>query len=75
VETLIRSLNRYSEKAMLILTGHSDPEALTIKIGPALIFERLWEQSGIKKALGRLLNGANSSSMSNGRSFSPCCIG
>jgi hypothetical protein len=57
VETLIRSLSRYSEKAMLILTGHSDPEALTIKIGPALIFERLWEQSGIKKALRRLLNG------------------
>jgi hypothetical protein len=56
VETLIRSLSRYSEKAMLILTGHSDPEAVTIKIGPALIFERLWEQSGIKKALRRLLN-------------------
>jgi len=56
VETLIRSLSRYSEKAMLILTGHSDPEAVTIKIGPALIFERLWEQSGIKKALRRLLH-------------------
>ena len=55
VETLIRSLSRYSEKAMLILTGHSDPDALTIKIGPALIFERLWEQAGIKKALQRLL--------------------
>ena len=40
---------------MLILTGHSDPDALTIKIGPALIFERLWEQAGIKKALQRLL--------------------
>ena len=35
VETLIRSLSRYSEKAMLILTGNSDPEAVTIKIGPA----------------------------------------
>ena len=55
VETLIRSLSRYSEKTMLILTGHSDPDALTIKIGPALIFERLWEQTGIKKALQRLL--------------------
>jgi Transposase DDE domain len=55
VETLIRSLSRYSAKAMLILTGHSDPDALTIKIGPALIFERLWEQTGIKKALQRLL--------------------
>jgi transposase len=57
VETLIRSLSRYSEKTMLILTGHSDPDAVTIKIGPALIFERLWKQSGIKKALQRLLNG------------------
>jgi len=57
VETLIRSLSRYSEKAMLVLTGHSDPDAVTIKIGPALIFERLWKQSGIKEALQRLLNG------------------
>lgn len=55
VETLIRSLSRYSERAMLILTGHSDPEAVTIKIGPALIFERLWQQTGIKKALQKLL--------------------
>jgi hypothetical protein len=57
VETLIRSLSRYSEKTMLILTGYSDPDAVTIKIGPALIFERLWKQSGIKEALQRLLNG------------------
>jgi transposase len=57
VETLIRSLSRYSEKAILILTGHSDPDAFTIKIGPALIFERLWDQSGIKEALQRLLSG------------------
>jgi len=57
VETLIRSLSRYSEKAMLILTGHDDHDAVTIKIGPALIFERLWAQAGIKQALKRLLNG------------------
>jgi hypothetical protein len=55
VETLIRSLSRFSEKAMLVLTGQSDPDAVTVKIGPALIFERLWEQSGIKAALQRLL--------------------
>jgi len=55
VETLIRSLSRFSEKAILILTGHSDPNAVTVTIGPALIFERLWEQTGIKKALQRLL--------------------
>lgn len=57
VETLIRSLSRYSEKAMLILSGQSDPDAITIKIGPALIFERLWNQSGIKEALQRVVNG------------------
>jgi len=57
IETLIRSLSRFSEKAMLILTGQSDPDAVTVKIGPALIFERLWEQTGIKKALHRLLQG------------------
>jgi len=57
VETLIRSLSRFSEKAMLILTGHSDPNAVTVKIGPDLIFERLWEKTGIKKALHTLLQG------------------
>ena len=55
VETLIRSLSRFSERAILILTGNSDPDAVTVKIGPALIFERLWEQTGIKAALQRLL--------------------
>jgi hypothetical protein len=40
---------------MLILTGHSDPDAVTIKIGPALIFERLWKNTGIKQALAKLL--------------------
>jgi hypothetical protein len=57
VETLIRSLSRFSEKAILILTGHGDPNAVTVTIGPALIFERLWEQTGIKRALQRLLQG------------------
>lgn len=57
VETLIKSLSRYSEQALLILTGHSDPDAVTSKIGPALIFERLWNNIGIKQALHRLLKG------------------
>lgn len=55
VEALIRSLSRYSEKVMMILTENSDVDAQGKKIGPALIFERLWQQSGIKKALTRLL--------------------
>ena len=57
VETLIRSLSKFSERAILILTGHSDPDAVTFKIGPALIFERLWEQTGVKDALRGLLDG------------------
>jgi hypothetical protein len=55
VETLIRSLARFSEKTMLILSGKSDPSADAVKIGPAIIFERLWEKTGIKKAIQRLL--------------------
>src|SRR4030042_1994909 len=42
VETLIRSLSRYSEKVLLVLSGKSDLSASAKKIGPALIFEGLW---------------------------------
>jgi transposase len=55
VETLIRSLSRFSEKAMLILSGQSNITADAIKIGPSLIFERLWKETGIQKAIKRLL--------------------
>ncbi len=55
VETLIRSLSRFSEQAMLILTGKSDVAAEAVKIGPSLIFERLWKETGIRKAIKRLL--------------------
>ena len=43
VETLIRSLSRFSEQALLIISGKSDVSAESKKIGPVLIFERLWE--------------------------------
>ena len=55
VETLIRSLSRFSEKTLLIISGQSDISADAVKIGPSLIFERLWEETGIKKAIKRLL--------------------
>ena len=55
VETLIRSLSRFSEKTMLILSGKSDVSADAVKIGPSIIFERLWKETGIKKAIQRLL--------------------
>lgn len=42
VETLIRSLSRFSEKALLILSGQSDVRAQALTIDAALVFERLW---------------------------------
>ena len=56
VETLVRSLARFSEQALLILSGRSDISAESIKIGPALIFERLWKELGIQKVLQGLLS-------------------
>ena len=55
IETLIRSLSRFSEQALLILSGKSEVSADARKIGPPLIFERLWQQTGIKAALHSLL--------------------
>jgi transposase len=55
VETLIRSLSRFSEKTMLILSGKSDVSADAVKIGPSMIFERLWKETGVEKAIQRLL--------------------
>ena len=57
VEALIRSLSRFSEQALLIISGKSDVSAESKKIGPALIFQRLWEETGIRKALSRVLGG------------------
>ncbi len=56
VETLVRSLARFSEKALLILSGRSDITAECTSIGPALIFERLWKDLGIQKVLQGLLS-------------------
>jgi len=57
VETLIRSLSRFSERALLIISGKSDLSADAKKIGPPLIFERLWQETGIKAAIARALDG------------------
>lgn len=57
IETLIRSLSRFSEKVLLIFSGRSDVGASAKKIGPTLIFERLWRELGIQKVIGELLSG------------------
>jgi hypothetical protein len=56
IETLVRSLSRFSEKVLLILSERSNAvRAGAKKIGPALIFERLWKELGIDGILRRLL--------------------
>jgi transposase len=54
VESLIRSLSRFSEKALLVLSDKSKVSASAKKIGPALIFERLWKELGIGSILSSL---------------------
>jgi transposase-like protein len=53
--TLVRSLSRFSEKVLLIISGKSDVRADVKKIGPALICERLWKELEIGKIIRRLL--------------------
>jgi len=55
VETLIRSLARFSEKTLLVLSGKVDVSADAVKIGPALIFDRLWRDLGLPKFINDLL--------------------
>jgi len=55
VEPLIRSLARFSERALLVISGKSDLCAQAKKIGPSLICERIWKELGLKKIIKELL--------------------
>ena len=57
VDQLLRSLAKYSERAVLLLAGASDPEAQVKKVGPGLIFSRLWERIGIEEHIREMLHG------------------
>ena len=55
IENLVRSLSRFSEKVLLVISGKSDVQSTAKKIGPVLICERLWKELGIGKIIHRLL--------------------
>ena len=55
VESLIRSLSRFSERTLLILSDKSNVSASARKIGPSLIFERLWKELGIGSIVSSLV--------------------
>jgi hypothetical protein len=57
VETLIRSISRFSEKALLILSAQSEVSADARTICPTLVFYRLCKQSGIEACIKKLLVG------------------
>lgn len=56
IDRLLASLGRFSEK-LAVLGAHAEGDALTVGtriIGPALIFERLWQDLGIDAVLAEL---------------------
>jgi len=55
IEAVVRSLSRFSEKVVLVLSGKTPVKACARKIGPGLIFERLWQELGIKTVISSLL--------------------
>jgi len=56
IENLVRSLSRFSEKVLMVLSGKGEVDAVAKRIGPALIFDRIWKEIGIQKIVGSLLS-------------------
>ena len=54
VDSLVRSLSRFSQKNLLVLSDKSKVSASAKKIGPSLIFERLWKELGIGAIISSL---------------------
>jgi len=55
IDSLIASLSRFEHKALLILTGKEDVSADAVRIGPGIIFERLWRELGIGEVIRGIL--------------------
>jgi hypothetical protein len=53
LDRLLRSLSRYSPQALALVCGQTPLSTRTWKLGPALVFERLWQRLG----LGEILDG------------------
>jgi hypothetical protein len=55
IDSLISKLARYSDEALMVITGQSQIQALTFSIGPALIFERLWKELQLTEIIRKLV--------------------
>lgn len=56
IDSLISKLSRYSDEALMVLTGKSDIQAVTRSIGPAMIFERLWKDLDVASIIRELVD-------------------
>jgi len=57
IESIIGSLSNYSQEVLMCLTGKGDPRGESFIIGPVLVFERLWKDSGLHSVINQLLEG------------------
>lgn len=55
LEDVIDSLARFSKEALALVCGKREPSTRSWKVGPVLVFERLWRQAGLDKILQELL--------------------
>ena len=55
IDGLISKLGRYSKEALMVITGQSQIQAQTFSVGPALVFERLWNELELPTIINKLL--------------------
>ena len=59
IDQLLRSAARFAERVMVLSEhsrdAHDRPDANVVSIGPALIFERLWRETGCQQVVRKLL--------------------
>ncbi len=59
IDSLLKSGSRFAQ-ALMVISAHKKGESVEVatrRIGPALVFERLWKQTGCRKVIESLLAG------------------
>ncbi|MCC2664195.1 MAG: putative transposase for insertion sequence element [Geminicoccaceae bacterium] len=54
LERLVRSGARFATRALVVTAAQDDPTAVVRRIGPALVFERLWDETGCRTVIDDL---------------------
>ena len=59
IDQLLRSAARFAERVMVLAEhscdAHDSPDTKVVSVGPALIFERLWRETGCQEVVRKLL--------------------